>query len=232
MADVKYRCPDCGKTALISESAEAAPVCPQCGRPMGKAADVARSTEAPRLRLAAAGTALTDVQGRVAPTPTTLSAKTEIPATNPVARRVSAAPVPRRCDLGRIMSSLAVAAYVAALAWLFRRAVREPEGAALYVAVRWAAVALPWLMVAVVAMQESLLQGLGCLLIPGYVVLYSMRRVEQTWLRYLVLAAIALLAAEYAWWRERSIVLWVSRGVDEFIAGGSRLLQRAGEPEY
>lgn len=127
---------------------------------------------------------------------------------------------------------VALAVYSAALAFLFWQAIHRPEWVSTYLAVRWVALGLPWLLVTVAALQEGLLPGLGCLFLPGYVVLYSLRRVEYAWMRYLILGALALLAAEYVWWHDQSVVVWVSAQTDAFNNRVMLLLKRAGDPEY
>jgi len=127
---------------------------------------------------------------------------------------------------------LALALYAAPMALLFWQAIRSPEWVSTYVAARWAALGAPWLLVTVEALREGVLPGLGCLLVPGYVVAYSLRRVERAWMRYLILGALALLAAEYVWWRDRSVVTAIVARADALNNRITLLLKRAGEPDF
>jgi hypothetical protein len=68
-----------------------------------------------------------------------------------------------------------------------------------------------------------------CLLVPLYLVWYAITRVESYWRQALVLSALALLIAEYAWLRERSVITITSEVVHRFIEYVGASIRRAGE---
>jgi len=130
------------------------------------------------------------------------------------------------------LGPLALAVYAVPMGLLLRAAIRDDTWVRHYLIARYVALAAPWLLVTVEALREGLFYGMGCLFIPGYIVVYSLRRVERAWMRYLILGALALLAAEYFWWHDRSVVAWLAGEAQAFNSRVRLLLKRAGDPEY
>jgi hypothetical protein len=98
-----------------------------------------------------------------------------------------------------------------------------------FLAARWFVLGVPALLVCLEAFQESAAQGMLCLLVPLYLVWYAITRVESYWRQALVLSALALLIAEYAWLRERSVITITSEVVHRFIEYVGASIRRAGE---
>lgn len=128
-------------------------------------------------------------------------------------------------------SLLVLFAYTAPLAVLLWGAIHGRAFGRAWVSVRVYVLLLPWLLITFEAFREGILYALACLVVPGYVVVYSLRRVEKAWMRYLILGALFLLMAEYLWWRDRSVVVGISHASDAFIERVAEELRRSARSD-
>lgn len=105
----------------------------------------------------------------------------------------------------------------------------SPQWMDIYRQARWAGVGAPYLIVVIEGFRESSLRGLFCLIFPPYLLWHALTRMESYWRQSLVLGALALLAAEYVWFRDISLVEGAGVAVSRGIESVSGLIRRAGE---
>lgn len=224
MGDVLHRCQRCGEIFPLSEFVQpSARRCAACGSDAVELAQPAAS--APRLGLAAKPGESPAQEAMPAP-------DTDAPAVVAGAGREAARRSLEKLPPSPLWISLLVLfVYTVPLAVLLWGAIEGLTWGRLWILVRAYALLLPWLLITVEAFREGFLYSLGCLIVPGYVVVYSLRRVERAWMRYLILGALFLMTAEYLWWHDQSVVVAISRRSDAFIERVAQELRRSARSD-
>lgn len=224
MGDVLYRCQRCGEMFLLSEFAQ--PTARRCAACGSDAVVPAEPTPlAPRLGLAR------KPEDSSAPGPIP-EPPTETPALAAGTGREAARRSLEELPPSPLWISLLVFfVYTVPLGVLLWGATQGQTWGRLWILVRIYALLLPWLLITLEALREGLLYALGCVVVPGYVVVYSLLRVEKAWMRYLILGALFLMMAEHLWWHDQSVVAAISRRSDAFIERVAEELRRSAEPE-
>ena len=87
-----------------------------------------------------------------------------------------------------------------------------------------------WLLVLVVAFEDSYLQGFLCLLLPFYIIYYAFARLELQVLRGAFAAVVLMLGSELYFMQKQSVLMNAQTSVNKWIVDVGNLIQRASEP--
>lgn len=223
MSDVQYRCARCGGLSEFSEYAAGRRRCPSCGSP---SLQPVATPPAPAVGLASLGKD-DGLNGQPIAHREGEAAVRQVGVTR---TRAEAAARLRREHLPSMGLGLLVfllyGAPLAALLYASRTSSRWQD---VYLQLRWTALALPFVVVVVEGFRESRWRGFLCLLFPPYFLWHALTRVESYWRQTLVLGGLALLAAEYIWFNDISVVVRAEARVARGIERVGHLIYRPGD---
>ncbi|MBP7829069.1 MAG: hypothetical protein KA248_04045 [Kiritimatiellae bacterium] len=230
MADIQLKCAQCGKETAVSEfvSVEAL-TCPACGAAL--CMPERKEEAAPlkiRLQERESKTGLTGREMDVDVLARAVAAK----ETDSVLGEVHKARTQVRKSTGLWLWVILLLVGGGLVGW--QHAVAEGLGpewlADGYPVVRSVVSGLAMVTVLVVAFYESWVQGVLCLLLPFYILYYSIVRMEFNLVRGLFLGVCVALAAEVKILPKQSLLIAAQGGFEQMIVNVNQLIQRAGEP--
>lgn len=230
MADIQLKCAQCGKETTVSEFASVESLaCPACGAALSLP-ERGAETAALKIRLQEreSKTGLTGQEMDVDVLARAVAAK----ETDSVLGEVHKARTQLQKSTGLWLWVVLLLVGGGLIGWQY--AVAEGLGpdwlTDSYPVVRSVVSGLATVIVLVVAFYEGWVQGVLCLLLPFYILYYSIVRMEFNLVRGLFLGVCVALVVEVKILPKQSLMIAAQGGFERMIVNVNRLIQRAGEP--
>jgi DNA-directed RNA polymerase subunit RPC12/RpoP len=132
-----------------------------------------------------------------------------------------------------VWSWITFLAFAGALIGVQYKLAENPGWTNHYIMARSGIAALTALIICIDAFHDSTVQGLFCLFIPFYIIYYAFVRCDSYFLRGLTMAVLVTLGAELHFMGNKAVVLQFQQQINQIIAGGSSLIDRASDaPAY
>jgi len=230
VADIQLKCAQCGKEITVSEfvSTEAL-TCPACGAALSMPERKAEAVPLKiRLQERESRTALTGHEMDVDVLARAVAAK----ETDSVMGEVHKARTQVKKSTGIWLWIILLLVGGGLVGW--QHAVAEgigPAGLAdSYGMARAGIAGLAAVLVLAVAFYESWVQGVLCLLLPFYILYYTIVRMEFNTVRGLFLGVCVAIAVEVRLLPDQSLLLAAQGRFDQFVTAVNQKIKRAGEP--
>ncbi|MFH0879395.1 MAG: hypothetical protein V2A34_06750 [Lentisphaerota bacterium] len=228
MADIKVKCAGCGTEFDVSEFASAETLmCPNCTRHVDKPEvdhgiklKVKKHRHGERATLAGEPN-LSDVIKDAAVGPS------DTPASTIYDVHKIRSQVKKGTGLWGLLVFVVLGGLLVGAQYYLKD---YPQYLTHYLWTRTSILALVWLLVLVMAFEDSYLQGFLCLLLPFYIVYYSFARLELQLLRGAFAAVVLMLGMELYYVKNDSMLVTAQINVNKYILNVGNLIQRASEP--
>lgn len=226
MADVVVRCRKCGKENKVSEYATASSAtCAGCRTLL----ELPENGKESKLQIRRLGVkkeeTLTGKKEVVDQAVQATAAQRNVAVLGEVHRVRQKATAPKAFWM--ILAFLVVGGALFGALYIARQ---NPELGRHYALVRNVVGGIVWLIVLIVAFEDSTLQGLLSLLVPFYVVYYVVVRMESYWIRGAFFAVCAVLGAELYYLPQDALLVAAQHQLNVFIDSVGHLIQRGGDP--
>jgi hypothetical protein len=233
VSDIVLICPGCNKETRFSEYAsEESMICPACGAAIKRPATekstrlkmrkVEHSEPADTLAGKGAKPTAPDTAAQIAASASTVTQMRTVLGNVHKARTITKGP----SALWAWVGFLLLAGLLAGWQYQFRG---DQQMMGYYRWIRNGVGGIFWLMVIISAYEDSITQGMLCLLLPFYIVYYVFVRLEMYWLRGAFAGVFVGVCAELYFIPNEALLTFAQGQMNVFIENVGNLIQRASD---